>query len=50
MVKVYLTIDPKTGYALYEDQWVFKGSYSSTQEAAKVLRELFKFCKVVNES
>jgi len=49
MVKVYLTIDPKTGYALYADQWIFKGSYSSTQEAVKVLGDIFKYCKLINE-
>ena len=47
MVNVYLIIDPKTGYALYEDQREFKGTYSSTQAAIKSLGELFKYCKVV---
>ena len=49
MVKVYLTIDPNTGYAFYNDQWIFKGSYSSTQAAVNALGDIFKFCKVVNE-
>jgi len=46
MVKVYLIIDPKTGYALYEDQQKFMGTYASISEASKVLDDIFKYYKV----
>lgn len=45
-----MTINPKTRYALFPDEYKFMGLYESTREAAIALGELFKFCKVINDS
>lgn len=47
MVKVYLTIDLKTGRALYADQYILIGTFDSTQHAATELGDMLRYYKVV---
>ena len=47
MVKVYLTVDPKTGRALYDDESKFLGTFSSVKDAAIELGEdTLNYCSI----
>jgi len=50
MYKVYLTVDPSTGRALYRDEEKFMGSFESILAAAKALGDsILNFCSFRTE-
>lgn len=47
MFKVYLTVDPKTGRALYSDEEEFLGSFETMFAAAKAIgAKILGFCSI----
>jgi len=46
MVKIYLTTDPQTHRALYDNESRFLGIFQSMRHAYEVLGELLCFCTI----
>jgi len=50
MLKVFLTTDPQTQRALYEDESKFLGSFPSMSEAEESLGNILNFCSIHSEA
>lgn len=50
MLKVFLTIDPQTLRALYDDEAKLLGAFESISEAEEALGEMLNFCTIHDES
>jgi hypothetical protein len=46
MLKVFLTTDPQTRRALYDDEAKLLGIFQSISEAEKALGDMLKFCTI----
>lgn len=46
MVKIYLTTDPQTHRALYDNESRFMGIFQSMRDAYESLGELLSFCSI----
>ena len=46
MLKVILTVDPKTMRALYDDETTVLGVYITIQEATEMWGDLIRFCSI----
>lgn len=47
MITIYQTVNEKTGCALYADEYTFKGTFASIQEAiASIGRDFMRFCDI----
>lgn len=50
MLKVFLTIDPQTLRALYDDEAKLLGSFTSMSEAEDALGDMLNFCTIHSET
>lgn len=50
MLKVFLTIDPQTLRALYDDEAKLLGSFASMTEAEDALGDMLNFCTIHSEA
>lgn len=50
MLKVFLTIDPQTLRALYDDEAKLLGSFKSMSEAEETLGDMLNFCTIHSEA
>lgn len=50
MLKVFLTIDPQTMRALYDDEAKLLGIFQSIIEAEETLGDILNFCTIHYES
>lgn len=50
MIKIFLTSDPETGRALYDDESRFMGLFTSLAAAENELGELLHFCSIRPDS
>jgi hypothetical protein len=46
MIKIFLTIDPDTGRALYDNESRLLGKFFSVAEAETTLGDLLRFCSI----
>ncbi|MEI7841990.1 MAG: hypothetical protein WCI39_03065 [Gallionellaceae bacterium] len=46
MIKIFLTIDPDTGRALYDDESELLGRFYSVTEAEHQLGDLLRYCSI----
>lgn len=46
MINIFLTIDPKTGRALYDDESKLLGKFYSVTEAEHKLGDLLRYCSI----
>lgn len=49
MLKVFLTIDPKTLRALYDDEAKLLGTFQSMSEAEEALGDMLNYCTIHSE-
>lgn len=49
MLKVFLTIDPKTMRGLYDDEAKLLGIFQSMSEAEDALGDMLNFCTIHSE-
>ena len=50
MLKVFLTIDPQTLRALYDDEAKLLGVFQSMSEAEEALGDMLNFCTIHSET
>lgn len=50
MLKVFLTIDPKTMRGLYDDEAKLLGVFQSMSEAEEALGDMLNFCTIHSEA
>jgi hypothetical protein len=50
MFKVFLTIDPQTMRALYDDEAKLLGIFQSMSEAEEALGDMLNFCSIHDEA
>lgn len=46
MINIFLTTDPETGRALYDNETKFLGLFQSINDAEEALGDILKFCSI----